>query len=420
MKQLRTMNEALDALYAYVPNTASMRANYTLDRMREFMAKIGNPQEACCTIHIAGTSGKTSTAYFTRRLFQNAGKVTGLTVSPHIVSVTERVQVNGRPLSDSAFLADLNRFLPLVEESGIPLTYFEVLIAFAYWVFAEHGVEYAVVETGLGGLLDATNVIQRPDKLCVITDIGFDHTEILGNAIEEIAFQKAGIIQSGNHVLLIEQGKEAMDVVRAEALKRHADLEVIAPATHAALSRSPAFQRRNMAMAAAVYGYVAERDGLAPLSEQSMYAASVDTPPGRMERYKVGDREVVLDGAHNPQKLLALRLALEESGVHSAAVLANFVRAPQRKIDESLMELRSLSAHLIVPEFSAVQDIGKESVAAKELAERARKLGFESVQVCSELPQAVTALLQCPEPNLLVTGSLYLVSQVRALLKGRA
>jgi len=417
MKQLRSIDEAVDALYTYVPNVAALKANYTLDRMRQFMAKLGNPQDAYPSVHIAGTSGKTSTAYFVRSLLQNAGQVTGLTVSPHIVSVTERVQVNGVPLPDAEFVAYLNRFLPLVETSGIRLTYFELLMAFAYWVFAERNVRYAVIETGLGGLLDATNVITRPDKLCVITDIGLDHTEVLGETIEKIAFQKAGIIQPGNQVILIEQGQTAMDVVKAEAAKRHASVRAVTPIGGGTLPDSPPFQRRNMAAAVATYEYVAGRDGLSPLAAETIRTVSMHTPPGRMERRETAGRKVILDGAHNLQKLLALRLALEESGVRSAAVLASFIQAPDQKIDDSLAVLRPLASHLIVTDFSVVNDIGRVPVLAAELADRASRLGFDSVQVCPELPDAVAALLDRPESSLLVTGSLYLVSQVRKLLK---
>jgi dihydrofolate synthase / folylpolyglutamate synthase len=170
-------------------------------------------------------------------------------------------------------------------------------------------------------------------------------------------------------------------------------------------------------MAIAAYRYVAERDGLGLLAAETILRAGSNTPPGRMERCTVGDKEVILDGAHNPQKLRALRLSLEESGIQSAIVLASLVQAPQQTIDDSLAELQPLAAHLIIPEFSVVQDIGKQSVSADELAARARCLGMQSVEICPELSDAVAILLQRPEPTLLVTGSLYLVSQVRALLQ---
>jgi dihydrofolate synthase / folylpolyglutamate synthase len=213
------------------------------------------------------------------------------------------------------------------------------------------------------------------------------------------------------------QRAQVMDVVEAEAATRPASLRIITPVADAVLPGFPAFQRRNMTMAIAAYRYVAERDGLGLLAAETILRAGSNTPPGRMERCTVGDKEVILDGAHNPQKLRALRLSLEESGIQSAIVLASLVQAPQQKIDDSLAELQPLAAHLIIPEFSVVQDIGKQSVSADELAARARCLGMQSVEICPELSDAVAILLQRPEPTLLVTGSLYLVSQVRALLQ---
>lgn len=121
--------------------------------MRQLMELLGNPQDSYAVIHVAGTSGKTSTAYFIRGLLQTAGKKTGLTVSPHIRSITERIQIDGRPISDELFVSYLNQLLEKVENSPLTPTYFELLVALAYLVFREEKVDYAVIETGLGGLL---------------------------------------------------------------------------------------------------------------------------------------------------------------------------------------------------------------------------------------------------------------------------
>ena len=228
MGRLDSIDSAVRALYEYIPQTASMKQNYSLDRLRTFLSEIGNPQETRRVVHIAGTSGKTLTAYFIRALLQEAGQVTGLTVSPHVLSITERVQINGKPLPDDEFVGYLERFLEIVRASEVPLTYFEVLVAFAQWVFDERQVDYAVVETGLGGLLDGTNTVTRADKVCVITDMGLDHTEVLGDTIEAIARQKAGIIQPGNPVFLLEQDAAATAVVAEEARGRRASLRIVA------------------------------------------------------------------------------------------------------------------------------------------------------------------------------------------------
>lgn len=409
----------MKVLYEYVPQTVSMKENYNLDRMRQFLTQIGDPQDTSRVIHVAGTSGKTSTAYFIRALLEEAGQLTGLTISPHIVSITERVQINGQPLPDRDFLDCLERFLEIVQDREVPLTYFEVLVAFAYWVFAEVGVDYAVVETGLGGLLDGTNTVTRADKLCVITDLGLDHTEVLGATIEQIARQKAGVIQPHNQVCLLEQDAVVGHVVVEHAKRQDASVLLIRPDHDDPVAANlPLFQRRNWALAHAAVEYLTLRDGLQSLAQDRLRRATLAQPPGRFERYELDGKTLILDGAHNPQKLAALRETLRASGVSSAAVLASFVTAPDHKLASALAELRPFTAHLIVPSFAAIQDLAKQSPPAEEMATRAKRAGFDSVEARDNLDDAFSALLDRPEQVLLVTGSLYLVSQVRMRTEG--
>ncbi|WP_084793626.1 bifunctional folylpolyglutamate synthase/dihydrofolate synthase [Actinokineospora bangkokensis] len=395
---LTSLDGAVAALDRFVPRGARFRAGYSLDRLRAFLAGLGDPQHRVRVLHVAGTSGKTSTAYFARAALAGAGLRTGLTVSPHITSVTERVQVDGGPLPDAEFVALLDRFLGLVGEHE--LTYFEVLTAFAFWVFAELGVDVAVVETGVGGLLDCTNTATRADKVCAISDIGLDHTEVLGSTLPEIAAQKAGIIHPGNRVVLLRQDPVAESVVLAHARSVGAAVELVDPGGPAAL---PLFQRRNWALARAAARCVL---GAEPPDVVG------DAPPGRLEECA----GVLLDGAHNPQKIDALRASLAERGVGPGAVLANLLRAPQEKVDAALRALLPLTTHLVVPGFSASGDQWRRSTPAPELAARARELGFGSVQVAGDLVEALAVLRARPEALKLVTGSLHLVAQVRTLL----
>ena len=171
---IRTIEEAEAALLPYVPLVAQLTGKATtLERaIIPLMALAGNPQDRLKTVHIAGTSGKTSTSYYIAALLGAAGKTVGLTVSPHVDSITERIQINGQPLPDAEFCQELETFLDIVKQAPQPPSYFELLYAFALWVFGRRHVDYAVIETGMGGLYDATNVATRADKVCVITDIG--------------------------------------------------------------------------------------------------------------------------------------------------------------------------------------------------------------------------------------------------------
>src|SRR5712691_3519862 len=162
MHGMRNFAEARVALHAYVSSRPSERT-YTLERMMQLMAYLGHPQDTLKIMHVAGTSGKSATAYYAAALLMAAGKRVGLTVSPHAVEVNDRVQINLTPLPEQTFCQELSVFLGLVTKSGITPTYFELLIAFAYWEFVCQRVDYAVVEVGLGCMVDATNVITRRD-----------------------------------------------------------------------------------------------------------------------------------------------------------------------------------------------------------------------------------------------------------------
>ena len=200
------IDQAIAELQKYVPAVARYSGDdMTLDRMWPLLSAVGNPHKKLKTIHIAGTSGKTSTSYYIAALLKASGQRTGMTVSPHVDSITERLQIDGSPVSDDLFCSYLSEFLDLITDVDPQPSYFELMIAFVLWVFARENLDYVVLETGMGGLFDGTNVVTRSDKICVITDIGLDHTQILGNNVEQIAAQKAGIIHKGNHVFTYKQ-----------------------------------------------------------------------------------------------------------------------------------------------------------------------------------------------------------------------
>jgi dihydrofolate synthase/folylpolyglutamate synthase len=413
--KLKTMPEVIKVLHSYVPQT-SLRVNYTLDRMRRLMHELGDPQEKINVIHVAGTSGKTSTCYFIRALLEAAGKRTGLTVSPHIVSVTERVQIDGQPLPEEVFITYLNEFLDTEAVKTIRPMYFELMMAFAYWVFAREGVDYAIIETGLGGLLDGSNVVTNPSKVCVLGDIGFDHTRILGTTLPEIAAQKAGIIQPHNHVLAQAQGTEVLDVFTATAKRQKAKITIVdtdAPSDDIL----PAFQRRNWRLAYATYEYVRGRDGLPELTTEQLVEAAHQTPPGRLEKIQVGKTLVILDGAHNPQKMQAIVAALKEEGIERIPVVATLLSAPEGKIEDCLEELKPLVSELHVPNFKVVQDLVRTSLHAPLLAKKAQEVGIDDVHTYASVNEALTTVLGRGLPVVAVIGSLYLVSLARAILE---
>lgn len=413
MKDLTTLSQVEAELLSYAPNRL-YGADYKLERVTKLLAHIGNPQQNLRVIHVAGTSGKTSTAYYVRGLFETTGATVGLTVSPHIKTTCERIQIGGAPVSEEKFVQYFNEFYPLVIGFEPRPTYFELMTAFAYWVFDKEKVDYAVVEVGLGGRYDATNTVTRQDKVCIINSIGYDHTEILGETLAEIAGEKAGIIQERNVVFTVPQEEEATQVIAAEVAKKDATLTTIQPTVDHSLS-VPMFQQHNFQLALAAVRYTASRDGLTLPRDVSEVAQSV-VVPGRFEVYTIGEKTVVLDGAHNPQKLEAVLGELKERAMQPAVVVAALSEAPDRKVAECVRLLSEYSERSIYTTFTVQRDVLRRSVGFEQFSHYVRPED-SLVEVPAE---AFKRALQGDEPYVVVTGSLYLVSVLRPFVQQQA
>ncbi|MBM2826983.1 MAG: Bifunctional folylpolyglutamate synthase/dihydrofolate synthase, partial [Dehalococcoidia bacterium] len=332
---------ALDYIYSLTnyeiaPATSYSSANYDLRRMDALLSALGNPHLGPITLHIAGTKGKGSTAAMVASALSNSGYRTGLYTSPHLHTIRERIRVDGELISE-ADLADLtDRLKPKVEEINSAATFgmittFELLTALAFCYFQERQVKCQVLEVGLGGRLDATNVV-RPD-VCIITPISLDHTDILGDTVGQIAREKAGIIKPGARVVVAPQPSEAEEVIIQACEK--------AGATGLLVEREVTWQREcadlqgqcltvkgrkgsysfkvpllgrhqgeNAATAIAALELLMERlNGITPDSV-ARGLTRVEWP-GRMQVLKE-DPLWIVDGAHNPASARVLRAALEE------------------------------------------------------------------------------------------------------------
>lgn len=377
------------------------------------MEYVGDPQNKPRSIHIAGTSGKTSTAYYAAALLQQAGKKVGLLTSPHIESINERVQINLQPMPEAAFCSELTIFMNVVEKSAVKLTYAEILYAFGYWEFARERVDYIVIEVGMGGLLDATNVIDRPDKIAVITDIGLDHTNVLGDTIEQIAEHKAGIIRLKNTVFCHPQSRPIMAEIEKSSRQRQADLHVVSQDDRTP-TNLPLFQQRNFSLALEAVLFALDRNDHTALSPEQIQLASQVHIPARMEVFNVTGKTVILDNAHNPQKLHALgeSLAAQYPG-QSMAFLVAFAEGRGRKIEDMVNELVPVSSHMVVtdlpPGTKQRKGLGIEDVLAAYQG--------ESKQGVPDFKAGYQVLLSRPESILVVTGSTYLLEDIRPLVR---
>ena len=454
---VRTLDDAVEALLGFSGVRAA--GHSALAAMAQAMPLLGDPHERLRVVHVTGTSGKTSTAYFVRALLEEAGFTTGLTVSPHIEAINERVQIGGVPLAADRFCAYVNAVLDRLAPLRGHLTYFELVVSLALTVFAREQVEYAVVEVGIGGTRDATNVCRRADKLAVITPVGLDHTEKLGSTIAAIAAHKAGIIVPGGWAVVAEQSEEAVDVIRARADEIGAGVEVVpphvipakagtpgrspedsegvlgtdptpghgvpacagmtvggVPACAGMTVRLPTYQLSNWALAYAAVRHLADRDGFAMPSPAALDRTLTVTPPARFEWFTGPDGRILLDGAHNPQKVAALVDSLRAAGLPPVPALVTLSTAPPDKVTATLAALAPAVSHLVIPEFTLGHDAKvKVSVPAAQVAAAARAAGIP-VRVIPDLRAAWAELLADSAPDVLVTGSLYLAALVRPWL----
>ncbi|MFY1617243.1 bifunctional folylpolyglutamate synthase/dihydrofolate synthase [Micromonospora sp. WMMD736] len=423
------------------------RMVFELDRIESLLDLLGSPQRAYPSIHLTGTNGKTSTARMIDSLLRAFGLHTGRYTSPHLETVRERISLDGEPVSEERFAAVYGEIKPLAElvdaRSAEPLTYFDMTTALAFATFADAPVDIAVVEVGLGGAEDATNVIQA--GVCVITPIGLDHTEWLGDTLQDIALAKAGIIHPGATVIAAAQEEEAArpllercSEVGATIAREGAEFGVLSRAVAVGgqvlklqglggvyddvfIPLHGAHQAQNAAVAlAAVEAFLgagarrqldveAVREGFATASS-----------PGRLERVRSAPT-VLLDGAHNPHGMAATVTALQEEFAFSKLVALVGVLAD--KDASSLLELLEPVTDVVV----VTRNSSPRAMPTKELAALAAEIfGEERVEVAEEMPDAIELAVALAEEDVpgelsgvgvLVTGSVVTVADARRLLK---
>lgn len=413
---IRTLAEAEAALQPYVPLVARLTGHQTtLDRIIPLMKLLGNPEERLRVVHLAGTSGKTSTAYYMAALLTASGAKVGLTVSPHVDKLTERVQINGRPLDEKIFCSLLGEFLDIVARANHAPSYFELLYAFALWVFDKQGVDYAVIETGMGGLHDATNVVRRADKLCLLTDIGLDHTHILGDTLAKIAAQKVGIVHRGNHVLTYKQPAEVMQVYQTWITSQAATLTLVNTEHvkyYQTADSMPLYQQRNWQLAYQAYIYLMARDGLKSLTSQALQQTMNLQIPARMEVKQIDGKTIIMDGAHNAQKMTAFIQSFQLQYPNTKVDV--LIALKQGKEYQQVAPLLAqIADSVIVTTFDTSQDLPAVSTDPQLMAAAFRAAGCQNVTVIADHHRAYQTLMAIEKPRAIITGSFYLLSQIR-------
>ncbi|HYF51447.1 MAG TPA: folylpolyglutamate synthase/dihydrofolate synthase family protein [Planctomycetota bacterium] len=441
--------QALEYLDTFVniersQQTRATRAVITLDRVREIARRLGNPERRFRSLHVAGTKGKGSTCAFLASILRAAGLKTGLYVSPHLQDLRERISIDGRQISPEDFARIMTQCSPVLEEMRVPPkgerrpTYFEVLTHLAFTWFAEQNVDAAVIEVGLGGRLDATNIITP--EVCGISHISYDHTAILGETLDLIAREKAGIMKPGVPVVIAPQVQEAEDALRECARRMEAPvtwvdsdlrLECISDGGVSSLPRARvswtdcrvceatlglrgSFQCQNwgLAVGMAEEFYRRVRGSALPLPAIVRGSREVSWP-GRMEFIEATAKpRVILDGAHNDHSVsTVLNEVLRDPGVRKPVVVL-FACAKDKNSRAMLQVLSRADARVIFTTSGSTR-----SRDPQELAVEWREVSKSDATCEMDLAKAF-ALAQheaTESGTVLVIGSLYLVGAMKDL-----
>ena len=419
-----------------------------LDRMAELVGLLGDPQRACPVIHITGTNGKTSTARMTDALLRARGLRTGRFTSPHLVSIRERIVVDGAPISPERFVAAYDEVIPYVtlvdERHPVAMSFFEVLTGMAFAVFADTPVDVMILEVGVGGRLDCTNVADG--VVAVITPISLDHTRLLGSTIEEIAAEKAGIIKPGAVAVLAQQPLGA-----AEVLLRYA-VEVGATVARegvefGVLSREQAVGGQQLALRglrgtyddlylplfglhqagnaacalAAVEAFAGVTDDVAALDADLVREAFTKvSSPGRLEVIRRSPT-IIIDAAHNPAGMAATVAAIEEA-FSFARLTGVFAASGDKDVAGMLAELEPLLTDIVVTRNSSERSMDRQEIA--DLA--VEIFGEDRVASADQLDDAIDIAVGLADEavaeagpgtgGVLITGSVITAGDARRLL----
>lgn len=450
MKQSReagihTYEEAKRWLASFAISQRKKRADPPgFERIRTLLKTLGDPQQQFRVIHLAGTSGKGSTAQVISSLLQRLGWRVGLHISPHMFDVRERMQVNHQLMSEDCFVKRCQELQPIVHELegssvGAP-TYFELLVAMSYLSFARERIDVAVIETGMGGRFDATNTIDREDKITVITKIGFDHTAILGRTLRKIAGEKTGIIHRHNRVFSMRQHLVVRDVIRQECHAQESEVSFLEREDARRIRATPQgtrfdfygsgvvlrdlktnligrHQAENVALALRVTEEARRREGK-DFDEQLVRSALADVRvPGRFEIRSIGERSVILDVAHNPQKIRSVLRTLVDLWPKQKAT---FIVAFGPSSDHvTMLELITKQADRIILADFCVQgsEYSFRFTDPEPLQRIVTSRGFSKCHIVRDDPEGTVAqALAQGEGPIVVTGYFHFVAAMEKIL----
>jgi len=411
------------AVQDYLFGLKARGVKFGIDRMESWIEAIGHPERSTPCIHITGTNGKGSTAAMLESIFRAVGWRTGLYTSPHLVRLGERVQVDRQPLTEAEIVAYTNELRPIAEavsrfQPEDHPSFFEFMTAMAFLQFARKGCDISLIEVGLGGRLDATNVVQP--EISVITSIALDHCEMLGDTLEKIAAEKAGIIKPGRPVVLGRLPPPAERVIREVARSVGSPVHSVQEMFGDELSLYPKtnlegdYQRWNAATATLAARLMPPRWKLSP--EVIARGLRQVTWSGRWESVRLGGRPVILDASHNPEgaSVLDVNLGrLAQSLPRRPVVIVGVLGlARARPLLETICR-HAAEIHLVVPE--TARACSHDELVALVAPDFRGRVHCSSVAELFPAPNRCTA--GGHDDTVVVTGSIYLLGEVLARIQ---
>ena len=421
----------------YIDEIPKFTSKNPLEHTKELLKRLDNPQNKMKVIHVAGTNGKGSTCAYLDSMLRAGGYQVGLFTSPHLVKINERFKINGQMISDELFTQAFERVMEVIEEAkadGLDHpSYFETLFLMGMLIFQESGVEYVILETGLGGRLDATNTVERP-LACIITSISKDHVEYLGDTIGKIAGEKAGIIKPGVPVIYDGLSEEASVVIANKAKELGSPSYRLTEDRYQMLSNTKegitfsfrvsdddvvdiaipyvaSYQMMNASLAFLTMEMLKEEHKI-PL-EKRMQGIANTRWEGRMETILPG---VIVDGAHNADGVARF----VETACHFAKDNKITLLFSAVKDKEYETMIRTVSQAIKPQAVVATQIWGSRVVPAGELAQVFRNCGCEHVEFRTDIGEAFERAYELKEDGMMFcVGSLYLVGEIKAYLAQR-
>ncbi|WP_022855091.1 bifunctional folylpolyglutamate synthase/dihydrofolate synthase [Thermodesulfobacterium thermophilum] len=400
-----------------------------LARITQVLTRLGNPQRKLKIIHIAGTNGKGSTAAILAELLKQHEFKVGLYTSPHLFKLNERFKINGQDIPDETLEALISEVKPLAQ--AFNLTFFEVTTAVAFLYFSQTEVDFAVIECGMGGRLDATNVVFP--KVTIITNVGFDHTKYLGNTLEKIAYEKAGIIKRKVPCIFGNIKPQALPVfyhklsqLKTKGYFLNKDFFVVEDHglwnyygektfKDLSLSLSGKYQGENLGCALKTLEILENLNLLSIDPETVKKALNEVRWKGRYEKIKIREKEILIDVAHNPDGVEALVKDLLAKGCDKAFLVIFGVTNEdgQKPFLDMFLKLSQISRKTFLCEFSSHRKI----VTLSEWKKAIKNYTQEEVVFFPSPQEALRAALNEPISKILVTGSIYFVAEVFKVLE---